>query len=218
MLDCHTRNFHIPDLGNSCRLLAALLNTYTVSAGKHCEAIVHPLCNLPHTGGLGGVALELNTKGRYAVMAMADLARYGQADAVPLSAIAERQHLSLPYLEQLFLKLRRAGLVESARGRSGGYRLGRPASTISVAEVMSAVEEDMRMTRCHAQAEPGSAGCIGEQRCLTHGLWQALGDRISVFLSEVTLQDVLEGVPMKGPTAATQTRAVGALPMGFPSE
>ncbi len=80
--------------------------------------------------------MELNTKGRYAVMAMADLAKYGAVDAVPLSAIAERQQISLAYLEQLFLRLRRAGLVESARGRSGGYRLARPAAGIHIAEIM----------------------------------------------------------------------------------
>ncbi len=151
--------------------------------------------------------MELNTKGRYAVMAMADLARYGQAEAVPLSAIAERQHLSLPYLEQLFLKLRRAGLVESARGRSGGYRLGKAANSITVAAVMAAVEEDTRMTRCHAHSETGN-GCIGEERCLTHGLWQALSDRISAFLSEVTLQDVLDGVPRKTAAASRVSPSV----------
>lgn len=136
--------------------------------------------------------MELNTKGRYAVMAMADLARHGAVDAVPLSAIADRQHLSLPYLEQLFLKLRRAGLVESARGRTGGYRLGMPAREITVAAVMHAVEEDTRMTRCRA-GEAG--GCLGEQRCLTHGLWEALGAEIAAFLDRVSLQDVLDGVP-----------------------
>jgi len=82
--------------------------------------------------------VELNTKGRYAVTAMADLAKYGAGEAVPLSAIAERQQISLAYLEQLFLKLRRAGLVESARGRSGGYRLGRPASATKPERVISA--------------------------------------------------------------------------------
>jgi Rrf2 family protein len=124
-------------------------------------------------------------------MAMADLARYGVAEAVPLSAIAERQHLSLPYLEQLFLKLRRAGLIDSARGRTGGYRLTRPAAEISVASVMHAVEEDTRMTRCHGEG----GGCVGEQRCLTHGLWEALGAEIAAFLDRVTLQDVIDGVP-----------------------
>jgi Rrf2 family protein len=135
--------------------------------------------------------LELNTRGRYAVTAMADLAKYGAESSVPLSAVAERQQISLAYLEQIFLRLRRAGLVESARGRSGGYRLARSASAITVAEVMEAVEEDTRMTRC---AGP-TAGCVGEKRCLTHDLWDALGERIAVFMAEVSLQDVLDGLP-----------------------
>lgn len=139
--------------------------------------------------------MELNTKGRYAVMAMADLAKFGGAEAVPLSAVAERQHLSLSYLEQIFLHLRRAGLVESARGRAGGYRLGRPANSISVAEVMHAVDEETRMTRCTE-----STACLGEQRCLTHALWHALGERIEAFLSEVTLQDVVEGIDFRTKT------------------
>jgi Rrf2 family transcriptional regulator, iron-sulfur cluster assembly transcription factor len=143
-------------------------------------------------------SVELNTKGRYAVMAMADLAnRAGQTtrldgfdDAVPLSAIAERQHISLAYLEQLFGKLRRAGLVESARGRSGGYRLGRAADKITIAEIMHAVDEGVRMTRCDGDGVPT---CIPGERCLTHGLWDALGAQISAFLSGVSLQDVLDG-------------------------
>jgi Rrf2 family protein len=125
-------------------------------------------------------------------MAMADLAKHGADGALPLPAIAERQQISLAYLEQLFLKLRRAGLVESARGRSGGYRLGRPAAEISVADVMAAVEEDTRMTRCGGEhARP----CMPGQRCLTHGLWDALGDQIAAFLENVTLQEVLDGIP-----------------------
>ncbi len=136
--------------------------------------------------------MELNTKGRYAVMAMADLAKHGGAQAVPLSAIAERQQLSMAYLEQIFLRLRRAGLVESERGRAGGYRLGRPASEIRVAQIMAAVEEETRMTRCLG----GESSCLGgEQRCLTHRLWSALGAHIEAFLSEVSLQEVLDGIP-----------------------
>src|SRR5262245_21239407 len=102
--------------------------------------------------------VELTTRGRYGVMAMADLAKYGHDVAVPLSAIAERQELSIAYLEQIFLKLRRAGVVDSERGRAGGYRLARPARDITIAEVMRAVEEDTRMTRCHGEA---SVGCVG---------------------------------------------------------
>ena len=144
----------------------------------------------------GGVetVVELNTKGRYAVTAMADLAKYGAGEAVPLSAIAERQQISLAYLEQLFGKLRRAGLVESERGRAGGYRLARPAARVTVAEIMQAVEEGIRMTRCAGEDSPP---CMAGRRCLTHGLWDALGDQIAVFLASVTLQEVLDGTPGK---------------------
>lgn len=124
-------------------------------------------------------------------MAMADLAKHQGDAAVPLSAIAERQDLSLPYLEQIFLQLRRASLVESERGRSGGYRLSRPASQISVAEVMSAVQEETRMTRC---LDDDGGGCLRDEKCLTHDLWHALGIHIRIFLSNVSLQEVLDGV------------------------
>ncbi|MDX2202638.1 MAG: Rrf2 family transcriptional regulator [Hyphomicrobiaceae bacterium] len=143
--------------------------------------------------------MELNTKGRYAVTAMAELAQStGQgvalgADqpALALSLIAERQLISLAYLEQLFLKLRRAGLVESARGRAGGYRLARPARDIRISEIMAAVEEDVRMTRCGGDAR----SCLPGRRCITHGLWDALSDHIESFLETVTLQEVIDGIP-----------------------
>jgi Rrf2 family protein len=125
-------------------------------------------------------------------MAMADLARYGVDAALPLPAIAERQRISLAYLEQLFIKLRRAGLVDSARGRSGGYRLGRPASDIRVADILAAVEEGVRMTRCGGE---DATPCLAGQRCLTHGLWDALGDQIMAFLGSVSLQEVIDGIP-----------------------
>lgn len=146
--------------------------------------------------------MELNTKGRYAVMAMADLAKNGEGAAIPLSAIADRQNLSLSYLEQIFLRLRRAGLVESERGRAGGYVLGRPADTIRISEIMQAVDEETRMTRCL----DGDVGCLGEERCLTHGLWHALGGHIAAFLSSVTLQEVLEGIPEAKLTAKPDLR------------
>lgn len=136
--------------------------------------------------------MELNTKGRYAVTAMADLARHGEDAALPLPLVAERQLISLAYLEQLFVKLRRAGLVESERGRAGGYRLARRASAITVAEIMTAVEEDMHMTRCGGEI---AKTCMPGQRCLTHGLWDALGSQIAAFLESVTLQDVIDGIP-----------------------
>jgi Rrf2 family protein len=141
-------------------------------------------------------------------MAMADLAKYQGDAAVPLSAIAERQDLSLPYLEQIFVQLRRASLVESARGRTGGYRLMRPACDISVAEVMAAVQEETRMTRC--LGEEGH-GCLREEKCLTHDLWHALGNHISTFLANVSLQEVLDGVPpvKRIPLAGGQTAQRG---------
>lgn len=135
--------------------------------------------------------MELNTRGRYAVTAMADLAKFGAGRAVPLSAIAERQHISLAYLEQLFASLRRAGLVESERGRAGGYRLSRPAERITVAEIMHAVEEAIRMTRCTGE---DAAPCIPGKRCLTHSLWDALGEQIAWFLERVSLEEVIGGI------------------------
>ncbi len=142
--------------------------------------------------------MELNTRGRYAVMAMADLARQGGDAAVPLSQISERQRITVAYLEQLFQQLRRAGLVDSARGRSGGYKLGRPARDITVAEVMAAVDEGVRMTRC-----AGSMGepCMAGERCLTHDLWAALGAEIEAFLTRISLDDVINGLPGQVPVA-----------------
>lgn len=153
--------------------------------------------------------MELNTRGRYAVMAMTDIAQrvsFVPGDsvggtrlddvAVPLSSIADSQQISLAYLEQLFVKLRRAGLVESARGRSGGYRLSRPAASISVADILAAVDEGVRMTRCHGE---DASPCVSGQRCITHGLWEALGENIQDFLSGVSLQQVADGGPGKLP-------------------
>lgn len=134
--------------------------------------------------------MELNTKGRYAVTALADLAKFGAGEAVSLAIISERQHLPLSYLEQIFMSLRRSGLVESARGRSGGYRLSKAASDVSVGDIMRAVEEETRMTGCR-----DGIPCRGDKPCLTHSLWTALGEEIDGFLSHVSLQDVLDGIP-----------------------
>jgi Rrf2 family transcriptional regulator, iron-sulfur cluster assembly transcription factor len=128
-------------------------------------------------------------------MALADIAKHAGSDSVPLNVVAERQHLSAAYLEQLFAALRRAGLVESVRGRAGGYRLARPAAQIRIADIMMAVDEDTAMTRCHGGKGSDGVGCVGGQRCLTHGLWDALGQHIQAFLTQVTLQDVLDGIP-----------------------
>lgn len=134
--------------------------------------------------------MKLTTKGRYAVQAMADIAAFGGANAVSLSAIADRQGLSTAYLEQLFLKLRRAGLVASVRGPEGGYRLARPADAIPVAAIVEAVDEEIRTTACGG----ASIGCRGDGgRCLTHDLWAALGRHIESFLEDVTLGDIVAG-------------------------
>jgi len=135
--------------------------------------------------------MQLSTKGRYAVMAMVDLASRASRDPVRLASIAEKQQISLAYLEQLFTKLRRAGLVTSARGPGGGYRLSRQPEAIFVSEIMSAVDEPIKMTRCITGSE---IACIGNKgRCLTHDLWRALGDHILLFLQTVTLRDVIDG-------------------------
>ena len=142
--------------------------------------------------------MQLSTRGRYAVMALADLATQQTIGCVCgpvcLAEIAHRQQLSLAYLEQLFAKLRRAGLVASARGPGGGYRLARPSDRISIADIVTAVQEPTHATRC----ETGAGGCMAGpaigapgERCQTHDLWYELGRQISLFLQGVTLADVV---------------------------
>jgi Rrf2 family transcriptional regulator, iron-sulfur cluster assembly transcription factor len=138
--------------------------------------------------------VKLSTRGRYAVMAMADLARhsgYGSGiESVRLCEIAARQEISLSYLEQLFGKLRRGGLVLAARGPGGGYRLAQPAAETRIADIIVAVDEPIKATRCRSDSAKGCLGRTG--RCLTHDLWEELGRQIEVFLESVTLADVLE--------------------------
>jgi len=145
--------------------------------------------------------MRLSTKGRYAVMAMADLARR-QDDAeraVALADIAERQEISLSYLEQLFARLRRKGLVQSARGPGGGYRLARPAEATTIADIVHAVDEPLKTTRCSAPTK----GCMLKgERCLTHDLWEDLGHRIEDYLASVSLADVIGGRLRAGRQAA----------------
>lgn len=133
--------------------------------------------------------MQLSSKGRYAVMAMADLARNGDGGKVRIGSIAARQELPRHYLEQIFMHLRRAGLVVSTRGPGGGYALARPADAIAVGEIMAAVEEPVQMIRCAGQV---TGGCVADRRCLTHDLWRALGDHIVAFLDAVTLGDVVD--------------------------
>jgi Rrf2 family transcriptional regulator, iron-sulfur cluster assembly transcription factor len=136
--------------------------------------------------------MRLSTKGRYAVMAMADLARRQDEPcrAVALAEIAARQEISLSYLEQLFARLRRKGLVQSARGPGGGYRLSRTAEETSIADIVLAVDEPLRATRC---AEQGKGCMLKGERCLTHDLWDDLGRRIEDYLASVSLADVIGG-------------------------
>jgi len=143
--------------------------------------------------------VQLSTRGRYAVMAMVDLATRQtlgcECGPVCLAEIAARQKLSQAYLEQLFGRLRRAGLVGSARGPGGGYRLARSSNAMTIADIIAAVDEPIEATRCRN----GSPGCIegleGEAsvRCQTHDLWAELGRQIHMFLDGVTLADVVAG-------------------------
>lgn len=132
--------------------------------------------------------MKLSTKGRYAVMALADIALHASHGPVALATVAERQDISLDYLEQLFLKLRKAGLVDSARGPGGGYRLARDAEDIRISEIVLAVDEPLQVTRCIGDA---IEGCTHGEKCLTHDLWSALGRQIYGFLAAVTLGDVV---------------------------
>lgn len=134
--------------------------------------------------------MRLTSKGRYAVMALADLvANGGEARAIPLQDIAARQEISLSYLEQLFARLRRAGIVTGMRGPGGGYKLSRPAAAVAIAEVIVAVDEPIKTTRCRDGSLKSCQGKVG--RCIAHDLWDELGRQIHVFLDGVSLEDVV---------------------------
>lgn len=134
--------------------------------------------------------MRLSTKGRYAVMAMVDLANHSQGTPVALADIADRQEISLSYLEQLFAKLRKGGLVKSVRGPGGGYLLAFPAESSRISDIILAVDEPIQTTRC---AIGSPSGCrVNRSRCLTHDLWEELGNHIHIYLSSVTLADVCE--------------------------
>jgi Rrf2 family iron-sulfur cluster assembly transcriptional regulator len=131
--------------------------------------------------------MKLTSKGRYAVTAMLDLALHGEQGPVTLAGISERQGISLSYLEQLFTRLRKQGLVASTRGPGGGYTLSRSAHDIAVADVVTAVDESVDATRCG-----GRGDCQGGKRCLTHDLWTELSDQIYGFLSGITLGKLVD--------------------------
>jgi len=126
--------------------------------------------------------MRLTTKGRFAVTAMIDVAMHGAKRPVTLAAVSERQRISLSYLEQLFGKLRRHGLVDSVRGPGGGYTLARAPDTVSVAEVILAVDEPIDATQCG-----GLENCRDDRRCMTHNLWAGLNEHIFSYLQGVTL-------------------------------
>lgn len=126
--------------------------------------------------------MRLTTKGRYAVTAMLDLALHDDEGPITLADISLRQGISLSYLEQLFSRLRKHGLVASARGPGGGYRLGRSVDDLSVAHIINAVDEPVDATRCG-----GTQNCQDDQRCLTHDLWDDLSQEIYRFLDRTTL-------------------------------
>jgi len=131
--------------------------------------------------------MKLTTKGRYAVTAMLDLAFHSTGGPVKLAEISARQGISLSYLEQLFTRLRRQGLVVSTRGPGGGYSLSRASGDIAVADVIGAVDENVDTTRCG-----GMNNCHNAERCLTHELWSELSTQIRDFLSGITLGELME--------------------------
>ncbi|MFC4734515.1 Rrf2 family transcriptional regulator [Salipiger abyssi] len=134
--------------------------------------------------------MKLSTKGRYAMVALADIALQPEGDLVTLGDISKRQDVSLPYLEQLFVKLRRAGLVASVRGPGGGYRLARPASEIRVVDILAAVDETVNAMHKGAGASGGASGSRAQS--LSNRLWQSLSAHVYVFLHQTRLSDVVD--------------------------
>jgi Rrf2 family iron-sulfur cluster assembly transcriptional regulator len=159
--------------------------------------------------------MRLTTKGRFAVTAMIDLGLRQAGGPVTLAAISQRQHISLSYLEQLFGKLRRNDLVESTRGPGGGYTLARKAGDITVADIITSVDEPIDATQC-----AGRENCHGEGApCMTHDLWASLNERMFDFLQSVTLQKLVDeqiakGVQVEG--KAQVKRAISAMPQAKP--
>ena len=147
--------------------------------------------------------MRLTTKGRYAVTAMLDLAIHHTHGPIALADIAQRQGISLSYLEQLFAKLRKRGLVTSVRGPGGGYNLARPPVEIYVAEVISAVDESVVTTRCG-----GAHNCQNNGPCLTHNLWHDLSDRIYDYLKQIDLQTLVDQRDPSGQRPPTSCVAV----------
>ena len=132
--------------------------------------------------------MKISTKGKYGLRAMIDLAQYSEQEAVSISSIAQRQKISESYLEQLVAKLKKAGLVVSIRGAAGGYRLARPASGLSVGDVLRALEGDVRAVICTAQTEEG---CEGEELCVTKYVWQRINESIEKTVDEMMIDQLV---------------------------
>lgn len=148
--------------------------------------------------------MRLTTKGRFAVTAMIDIAMHSTSGPATLAGVSERQRISLSYLEQLFGKLRRHGLVESVRGPGGGYHLARPAETVSVADIILAVDEPIDATQC-----AGQENCLDDRRCMTHELWAGLNNHIFNYLRSVTLDELVRQQDAEHDTAVLQDRRSG---------
>lgn len=159
--------------------------------------------------------MKLSTKGRYAVMAMADLADNSSGKPVTLAEVAERQEISLSYLEQLFGKLRRHALVESTRGPGGGYSLGRAAAEITVADIIVAVDEPIDATGCG-----GKEDCMGQDagKCMTHDLWTSLNSKMIEYLDSISLKKLVDEQLAKGVSIdeAPVKRAISSTPVVKP--
>jgi len=155
--------------------------------------------------------MRLTTKGRFAVTAMMDLALRGDDGPVALASVSERQKISLSYLEQLFGKLRRYSLVDSVRGPGGGYCIARPLDTVTVADIVRAVDEPLDATQCG-----GRENCLDDHRCMTHDLWAALNAKMYDYLTSVTLADLVERQRAKeaktGSAAVIEDRRIGPQP------
>ncbi|MFQ5994428.1 MAG: Fe-S cluster assembly transcription factor [Acidiferrobacterales bacterium] len=145
--------------------------------------------------------MRLSTKGRYAVTAMIDLALHDKVGPVALTDIAETQQISVSYLEQLFARLRRKGLVEGMRGPGGGYRLARAAGRITIAEIIEAVDEQIDMTRCR-----GKENCQDGEKCLTHELWADLSKQLYEFLDGITLGQMVQWPAVQKVAERQETR------------
>ena len=148
--------------------------------------------------------MRLTTKGRYAVTAMMDLALRQGSGPVTLNDIAEHQHISLSYLEQLFARLRRSGLIKGTRGPGGGYRLAKPAAEITIAGIIVAVDEKLDITRCG-----GRENCDEGERCLTHELWADISERLYEFLDGINLGDLTQRPAVQEVVARQQAQRVG---------